>query len=79
MKPSEIIEAYRHIATLADLRRAVFGNEPYGNAKTVIQFPFGGANKMTLDDAEQAVVLRALYDNAVAGLDALGVDYSEGI
>ena len=56
--------------TLDDLSRAIFVRS---TQKAELAFGFGGNNKRPLNEAQTAIVYRALYDDAANTIQALGI------
>jgi len=70
---AQLREAAEALAVIDDLARAVFRTGGFGTSLATLQYPFGGNSKRELTEAQTAVVLRALYEQAANTLAALGV------
>lgn len=75
MNYADIREANRAINTLDDIMRCIpFFNGQTASARQMeIVFPFGGNSKREMTQEQAALVLRALYVDAAATLELLGV------
>lgn len=60
------------LQTLDDIGRSIFRSYSI-NVGSELRYPFGGDNRRSLDDHQQGLVLRAMYDDAVATLTELKV------